>query len=120
MCISDEDFRQATVSLTMYYTPTLRDSVQETGISIKDSVQSLVRGANRIFRESGIPLMLSIQCMLKWDKTETDPLLARQTYTEFKKHRGSIDNLRNGADIAVLLTEKNLQVRVAAGTTRPM
>ena len=62
--------------------------------------------------------MLSLHCLLKWDKSEGSQLFARETYDQFKKHRGTVDNLRNGADIAVLLTEKKFLLRLGPGRTR--
>ncbi len=118
--ISDDEFKQATVTLTMYYTPDLKDNVEATGVSIADFIKSLVVGANTIYQANSIPLMLSVHCMLKWDKSEKDQLLARQAYAEFKGHRGTIDNLLNTGDIAVLLTAKNLLLRFSRGNTRPL
>ncbi len=64
--------------------------------------------------------MLSAHCILKWNKSEKDQLFARTAYKEFKEHRGPTENLLNGADIAVLLTEKNFLLKTGTSTSRPL
>ncbi len=70
---------------------------------------------------NGIPLRLVIHCLIMWDKSESSQLFARAAYNEFKRHRGgTVDNLLNSADVAVLLTEKPFLLRRQNKPSRPM
>ena len=109
----------------VYYTIDLENAVKASvslGETVRSFIQGMVDGANTIYRVNGIPMKLDLHCVLRWDKSEKDQPFARAIYKEFKEHRGTVNNLLNGADMAVLLTQKEWLLRLPGKKrkTRPL
>ena len=71
-----------TVSIIFYFT----DAFEKVTPDMKGHVESVIANANIAFLKSGIPLKLSIKCMLNTDLTEAPDSTDR--IREFRDSRG--------------------------------
>ena len=92
----------ATVSIYVYYTPQFRSRVSDpTG-----HIRNLIATTNTAFANTQIPLRLSEFCIGELNSGESSN--TDQRLRDFWTAKGSLSNLLNTADIAILMTSRGV------------
>merc|ERR1711970_977531 len=88
-----------TYSIKVYVTP----EVKATYSNYTESVKYLIEIVNKQYRRSRIPLKAKLHCI---EETETSEAEGMNDYSVFDKSKGSVEELRGSADLAVLFDLK--------------
>ena len=91
---------QATVKIYVYYTPQYRSRVSDP----RGSIRNLIDVTNSAFANTQIPLRLSEFCIEELNTGESSS--TGQRLQDMIRAKGSLRNLLNGADIAILMTSR--------------
>ena len=92
----------ATVSIYVYYTPQFRSRVSDP----KGHIRNLIATTNTAFANTQIPLRLSEFCIGELNSGESSN--TEQRLRDFWNAKGSLSNLLNTADIAILMTSRGV------------
>ena len=91
---------QATVKIYVYYTPQYSSRVSDP----RASIRNLIDVTNSAFANTQIPLRLSEFCIEELNTGESWSTGRR--LEDMIRAKGSLRNLLNGADIAILMTSR--------------
>ena len=93
---------QATVKVFVYYTPQFRNRVSDP----RGHIRNLIDVTNSAFANTRLPLRLSEFCIEELNTGESSSTGGR--LQDFIRAKGSVRNLLNGADIAILMTSRGV------------
>merc|ERR1719479_279791 len=104
---SSEDGDEATFTIKLYYTPEVRDSVDD----IRTMADQVIATTNQGYINSEIPLRASLHCLEETEEPESyftaiSDNYALTLFTHYKRgHNDNGNNLRGSADAAVLIVK---------------
>ena len=90
------------MSIFVYYTPQFENKVSDP----KGHIRNLISVTNTAFSNTKVPLKLSEFCIEELDVEESSD--TNQRMRNFWNAKGSLSNLLNTADIAILMTSKSV------------
>ena len=92
----------ASVSIYVYYTPQFRNRVSDP----RGHIRNLIDVTNTAFSNTGIALRLTEFCIEELNTGESSNY--NQRLVDFSRAKGTVSNLLNTADIAILMTSQGV------------